>query len=99
MAGASQNISANFEGVADGARQIIKRAEGIRDELESFHKKVEEFVAQNWKGATNDAFAEFQRSWQQHVVQLNTTLSGAGTLIDKGNSELQGTDSALAGLF
>ncbi|MFX0580535.1 WXG100 family type VII secretion target [Nocardia nepalensis] len=98
MAG-SQNISANFEGVADGARQIIKRAEGIRDELEAFHKKVEEFVATSWKGATNDSFAEFQRSWNQHVTQLNTTLHGAAQLVDKGNSELQGTDTALAGLF
>ncbi|MBF6138554.1 WXG100 family type VII secretion target [Nocardia farcinica] len=95
----SQHISANFAGVEDGARQIIKRAEGIRDELEAFHKKVEEFVTTNWKGATNEAFAQLQRTWQQNVDQLNTTLAGAGQLVSSGNSELQSTDSALANLF
>ncbi|WP_067833122.1 WXG100 family type VII secretion target [Nocardia lijiangensis] len=95
----SQQISANFGGVEDGARQIIKRAEGIRDELVQFHKKVEEFVTTNWKGATNEAFAQMQRTWDQNVDQLNTTLVGAGQLVSSGNSELQGTDSALANLF
>ncbi|SLH76404.1 Uncharacterised protein [Mycobacteroides abscessus subsp. abscessus] len=68
----SQQISANFAGVEDGARQIIKRAE---------------------------AFAQLQRTWQQNVDQLNTTLAGAGQLVSSGNSELQSTDSALANLF
>jgi WXG100 family type VII secretion target len=99
MASSSQNISANFDGVADGAQQIIKRAEGIRDELTSFHKKIEEFVTQNWKGVANDAFGQMQTQWNQHVEQLNATLVGAGQLVQKGNSELQGTDSALANLF
>jgi len=95
----SKPISANFSGVEAGAQQIIKRAEGIRDELDAFHKKIEEYVATYGAGAANDAFSELQRSWQNHVKQLNDTLSGAGQLVSSGNSELQSTDSALAGLF
>ncbi|MCP2295574.1 WXG100 family type VII secretion target [Nocardia amikacinitolerans] len=95
----SQQISANFGGVEDGARQIIKRAEGIRDELVQFHQKIEQFVTDNWKGATNEAFAEMQRTWNKNVDQLNTTLVGAGQLVSSGNSELQSTDSALSNLF
>ncbi|WP_280487562.1 WXG100 family type VII secretion target [Nocardia farcinica] len=93
-----RNISANFEGVEAGAQQIIKRAEGIRNELEAFHKKVQEF-AESQGGAANEAFIAFQTQWQQHVAQLNTTLAGAGQLVSSGNSELQSTDTALATLF
>ncbi|MEU4342696.1 WXG100 family type VII secretion target [Nocardia sp. NPDC023852] len=96
---AGKPISANFSGVEDGARAIIARAEGIRNELEAFHKKVEEFVTTNWKGDANEAFAELQRSWNGHVEQLNQTLHGAAKLVSSGNSELQSTDTALAGLF
>ncbi|MET8650238.1 MULTISPECIES: WXG100 family type VII secretion target [Nocardia] len=92
-------ISANFAGVEQGARDIIRRGEAIRDELEQFHKKVEQFVAEQWEGDANEAFAELQRQWQTHVTQLNTTLNGAAQLVSSGNSELQSTDSALAGLF
>lgn len=101
MAAASngQVISAHFEGVADGATSIIQRAEGIRDQLEAFHRAVEEFVTNNWKGDANEAFADMQRMWNTHVGQLNTTLSGAGTLVRTGNAELQAKDTALAGLF
>ncbi|WP_433564650.1 WXG100 family type VII secretion target [Nocardia sp. CA-151230] len=92
-------ISAHFEGVADGANSIIRRAEVIRDQLEAFHRSVEEFVQNNWKGDANDAFTDLQRAWNQHVLQLNTTLNGAATLVRTGNAELQAKDTALAGLF
>ncbi|MCP2289279.1 WXG100 family type VII secretion target [Nocardia amikacinitolerans] len=95
----SKPISANFSGVESGAQQIIKRAEGIRDELEAFHKKVEQYVADHGAGAANEAFSELQRNWQNHVLQLQQTLNGAAQLVSTGNSELQGTDSALANLF
>ncbi|MEV6069746.1 WXG100 family type VII secretion target [Nocardia sp. NPDC052001] len=94
-----QVISAHFEGVADGANSVIRRAEHIRDQLEAFHRSVEEFVTNNWKGSTNEAFADMQRMWNTHVAQLNATLSGAGTLVRTGNAELQAKDIALAGLF
>ncbi|MFJ4658200.1 WXG100 family type VII secretion target [Nocardia sp. NPDC088792] len=94
-----QVISAHFAGVEDGANSILRRAEGIRDQLEAFHRRVEEFVANNWKGDANDAFADLQRTWNVHVGQLNTTLGGAATLVRTGNAELQAKDTALAGLF
>ncbi|MEV6771357.1 WXG100 family type VII secretion target [Nocardia sp. NPDC051030] len=94
-----QIISAHFDGVASNAVAIIQRAEGIRDELEAFHRKVEEFVANNWKGDANEAFADLQRMWNTHVGQLNTTLGGAAKLVHTGNAELQAKDTALAGLF
>lgn len=93
-----RNISANFEGVEAGAQAIIKRAEGIRDELNAFHAKVKEFVGTQ-EGDANEAFAAFQSQWNQHVEQLQATLSGAGSLVSTGNAELQGTDKALANLF
>lgn len=94
-----QIISAHFEGVADGANSIIRRAETIRDQLEAFHRSVEEFVQNNWQGDANEAFADLQRMWNQHVIQLNTTLNGAAKLVHTGNAELQAKDTALAGLF
>lgn len=94
-----QIISAQFAGVEQNATTIIKRAENIRDQLEAFHRNVEEFVANNWKGDANEAFADLQRVWRSHTDQLNATLSGAGTLVRTGNAELQAKDTALAGLF
>jgi WXG100 family type VII secretion target len=98
MAG-DQKISASFEGVAAGAQQIIKKAEGIRDELTTFNNKVKEYVETYGGGQANTAFSEYQTTWNQQVDHLNTTLSGAGTLVDKGNSDLQSTDKALSNLF
>ncbi|WP_067543892.1 WXG100 family type VII secretion target [Nocardia crassostreae] len=94
-----QIISAQFASVADNATAIINRAEQIRNDLEAFHKSVEDFVANNWKGDANEAFADLQRTWNTHVGQLNTTLGGAATLVRTGNAELQAKDTALAGLF
>ncbi|WP_067819319.1 WXG100 family type VII secretion target [Nocardia inohanensis] len=99
MATGGQIISAQFAGVEDGANSIIKRAEHIRDQLEAFHRSVEEFVTTNWKGDANEAFADLQRMWNGHVGQLNATLGGAATLVRTGNAELQIKDTALAGLF
>ncbi|WP_227998581.1 WXG100 family type VII secretion target [Nocardia australiensis] len=95
----SKPISAHFDGVEDGARQIIKRAEGISSELQSFNKKVEEYVNTYGQGAANDAFAAFQANWNQMSEQLHATLVGAGQLVSSGNSELQGTDVALSNIF
>ncbi|MFI6870129.1 WXG100 family type VII secretion target [Nocardia sp. NPDC050406] len=94
-----QIISAQFAGVEQNANTIIKRAENIRDQLEAFHRAVEEFVANNWKGDANEAFADLQRTWRSHTDQLNATLGGAATLVRTGNAELQAKDTALAGLF
>jgi len=92
-------ISANFGEVESGAQGIVSDARAIAAELEDFHKKVTDFVTNNWKGDANDAFASLQNQWNTHVQQLNTTLEGAGKLVSTGNTDLQGTDSALAGLF
>ena len=95
----SKPISANFEGVESGAQQIVKRAETIGQELQAFNQKVKEYVDTYGDGAANDAFAAHQVTWNQHVQQLNDTLTGAAQLVSTGNSELQSTDSALANLF
>ncbi|MEU8896895.1 WXG100 family type VII secretion target [Nocardia sp. NPDC048505] len=94
----SKPISANFEGVEAGAQQIVKRAETIGQELQDFHSKVDAFF-QTQGGAAKEAAQQFQATWNNHVRQLNETLSGAGTLVSTGNSELQSTDQAMANLF
>ncbi|MEV0252207.1 WXG100 family type VII secretion target [Nocardia sp. NPDC050712] len=95
----SKPISANFSGVEAGAQQIIKRAEGVSQELEAFHKKVEQYVQDHGAGAANDAFQAMQATWQQQTASLQQTLSGAASLVSSGNSELQSTDTALSNLF
>jgi len=95
----SKPISANFGGVESGAQQIIKRAETIAQDLQAFNQKVKEYVEIYGDGAANSAFNAHQVTWNQHVVQLNETLTGAAQLVKTGNSELQSTDSALANLF
>ncbi|MFC8385901.1 MULTISPECIES: WXG100 family type VII secretion target [unclassified Nocardia] len=92
-------ISANFGEVEAGAQRIVQDARGIMTMLEDFHKQVTDFVTNNWAGDANDAFTQLQAQWNTHVQQLNTTLEGAGTLVQTGNSDLKGTDTALAGLF
>ncbi|MGW5315358.1 WXG100 family type VII secretion target [Nocardia thailandica] len=92
-------IAANFGEVQAGAQAIVSEARSIMTMLEDFHKKVTDFVTNNWEGDANDAFAQLQSQWNTHVTQLNTTLEGAGNLVSTGNSELQSTDTALAGLF
>ncbi|MFD3507623.1 WXG100 family type VII secretion target [Nocardia sp. NPDC058666] len=95
----SNVISANFDDVSSGAQSIIDEARTISAMLEDYNKLVKDFVGVAWEGAANDAYAELQAMWHTHTGQLNTTLEGAGALVKSGNSELQSTDQALAGLF
>ncbi|MFE3545502.1 WXG100 family type VII secretion target [Nocardia sp. NPDC059177] len=99
MASDPSRISANFGEVESGAAGIISEARNVMTMLEDFHKTVTDFVTNNWQGDANDAFTQMQNQWNTHVQQLNTTLEGAGQLVSSGNSDLQGTDTALAGLF
>lgn len=92
-------ISADFSGVDVTALALVKRAEGIRDDLEAFHKSVEQFQQNEMKGASNDAWTELQGLWAQSAFSMNETLQGAGMLVRKGNSELQDLDGAMSGLF
>ncbi|WP_431964161.1 WXG100 family type VII secretion target [Nocardia sp. bgisy134] len=94
----SKPISANFAGVDEGAKQIVRRAEDIGDELQRFHSEIKAFFMEQG-GQARNAVLEFQGVWNQHVGQLNDTLRGAGQLVSTGNAELQGTDVALANLF
>ncbi|MFD3428796.1 WXG100 family type VII secretion target [Nocardia fluminea] len=91
-------ISANFDGVAGGARQLVADAERLAADLHDFHKQVDAFF-QEQGGQAKEAVIAYQATWNQHVQQLNKTLQGAGRLVDTGNSELQDKDKALAGLF
>lgn len=93
-----RTISANFSGVEAGAKQIIDRARNLATELDKFHSDLQAFF-DTQGGAAKESFTAYQATWNQHVAQLNTTLEGAGKLVDTGNSELQGTDVALANLF
>ncbi|UFS95474.1 WXG100 family type VII secretion target [Nocardia huaxiensis] len=92
-------ISANFDAVEAGAQGIIAQARDIMTQLEALHKKVTDFVTNNWEGDANDAFAQMQGNWNNNVNQLNTTLESAGQLVSTGNADLQAKDTALAGLF
>ncbi|QLY31909.1 WXG100 family type VII secretion target [Nocardia huaxiensis] len=92
-------ISANFGAVEDGAQQIISQARNIMTQLEDLHKKVTDFVANNWEGDATEAFTQLQTNWNNNVTQLNTTLESAGQLVSTGNADLQAKDTALAGLF
>ncbi|MET9027686.1 MULTISPECIES: WXG100 family type VII secretion target [Nocardia] len=92
-------IASNFGEVEAGAQAIVSEARSVMTMLEDFHKQVTDFVTNYWKGDANDAFASLQAQWNTQVTQLNTTLESAGKLVSSGNSDLQGTDTALAGLF
>lgn len=94
----SSVISANFDGVADNARDLIATAERIANDLQQFHREVDAFF-QAQGGQAKEAVVAYQATWNQHVQQLNETLQGAGRLVNTGNSELQDKDKALAGLF
>ncbi|MGX1775100.1 WXG100 family type VII secretion target [Nocardia brasiliensis] len=92
-------IASNFGEVAAGAQSIVTEARNVMSMLEDFHKQVTDFVTNYWKGDANDAFASLQAQWNTNVTQLNTTLETAGKLVDQGNTDLQTTDTSLAGLF
>ncbi|MFI6171587.1 WXG100 family type VII secretion target [Nocardia sp. NPDC051052] len=92
-------IASNFGSVEAGAQSIVSEAKNISSMLEDFHKQVTDFVTNNWKGDANDAFASLQSQWNTNVSQLNTTLETAGRAVSTGNSDLQTTDTSLAGLF
>ncbi|MFG1794344.1 WXG100 family type VII secretion target [Nocardia sp. NPDC049149] len=92
-------IASNFGEVEAGAQSIVSEARNVMSMLEDFHKQVTDFVTNNWKGDANDAFASLQAQWNTNVTQLNTTLESAGKLVSSGNTDLQGTDTSLAGLF
>ncbi|ASF10035.1 hypothetical protein NBRGN_103_00020 [Nocardia brasiliensis NBRC 14402] len=92
-------IASNFGEVSAGAQSIVTEARNVMSMLEDFHKQVTDFVTNYWKGDANDAFASLQAQWNTNVTQLNTTLETAGKLVDQGNTDLQSTDTTLAGLF
>ncbi|MEU2256465.1 WXG100 family type VII secretion target [Nocardia xishanensis] len=91
-------ISANFDGVADGARLIIDRARNLEGDLIKFNNDLKAFF-DTQGGDAKAAFEQYQAIWNDNVKSLNDTLAGAGRLVDTGNSELQGTDSSLSRLF
>ncbi|MFC9435179.1 WXG100 family type VII secretion target, partial [Nocardia sp. NPDC057030] len=92
-------ISSNFGAVEAGAQSIVAEAKNISSMLEDFHKQVTDFVTNYWKGDANDAFAQLQSQWNTSVTQLNATLETAGRAVSSGNTDLQSTDTSLAGLF
>ncbi|WP_107654221.1 WXG100 family type VII secretion target [Nocardia suismassiliense] len=92
-------IASNFGSVEEGAQSIVAEARNITSMLEDFHKQVTDFVTNYWKGDANDAFAMLQSQWNTSVTQLNATLETAGRAVSTGNSDLQATDTSLAGLF
>ncbi|WP_062983067.1 MULTISPECIES: WXG100 family type VII secretion target [Nocardia] len=100
VANAVNKISADFHAVEAGAMDIKNQAQSIMTMLDDFKSDVLKFVQDNWEeGAASEAFQELQKMWNQHAAQLNDTLNGAAQLVSTGNAELQGTDTALAGLF
>ncbi|WP_433661752.1 WXG100 family type VII secretion target [Nocardia sp. CA-128927] len=92
-------IASNFGAVEAGAQSIVSEARNITSMLEDFHKQVTDFVTNYWKGDANDAFAQLQTQWNTSVTQLNATLETAGRAVSTGNTDLQSTDTNLAGLF
>ncbi|WP_194834106.1 WXG100 family type VII secretion target [Nocardia sp. XZ_19_369] len=92
-------ISSNFGAVEAGAQSIVAEARNITAMLEDFHKQVTDFVTNYWKGDANEAFAQLQSQWNTSVTQLNATLETAGRAVSSGNTDLQATDTSLAGLF
>ncbi|WP_446224436.1 WXG100 family type VII secretion target [Nocardia sp. IBHARD005] len=94
----SSVISANFDGVAENAKKLVADGEALANDLQDFHRQVDAFF-QAQGGQAKEAVVAYQTTWNQHVQQLTETLQGAGRLVDKGNSELQDKDKALAGLF
>lgn len=93
-------IHADFAAVAGTAADIRAKAQEVQGMLESFKNEVATFVAENWEnGRSSAAFQELQAKWDQQSQQLQTTLDGAAQLVNTGNSDLQSTDTALAGLF
>ncbi|MEV6658712.1 WXG100 family type VII secretion target [Nocardia fluminea] len=96
----STNISAQFGEVAATSDEIRVAAQGVQSMLEDFKNEVAKFVAESWdEGAASEAFRTLQATWDAASVQLQTTLDGAAKLVNSGNSDLQSTDTALAGLF
>jgi len=95
----TNRISASFGDVAAGADAFISRAKGLMSDLEELHRKVQDFVGQNWEGDANEAFSQLQAQWNTNIMQLNTTLQGAAQLVHSGNSDLQSRDSSLANMF
>lgn len=93
-------IKANFDGVETIAQDIRNAAQRVQNLLEQFQKEVETFIQNNWaEGEAVAAFNEVHTTWTKHNEQLQATLNGAGQLVSTGNSNLQSTDKALAGLM
>jgi WXG100 family type VII secretion target len=92
-------ISAHFGSVEQQAQAIVKKAEMLRNDLQEFHNKVQEYVTNVGAGAANDSFGQLQTKWNQRVQELNGTLGQAGQCVQAGNDDLQSTDVALSSLF
>lgn len=92
-------ISANFGEVEAGAQDILSSARSLNGQLEDLHKRVTDFVNNNWSGQTTAAFTQMQTTWNQKSHDLNQTLNAAATTTSSGNSDLQAKDVSLANLF
>jgi WXG100 family type VII secretion target len=92
-------IRASFGDIDQAAQNIISQAQALSQQLQDFHKSVEDYVANQGQGAANDAFGQLQRTWNYRSVDLSETLNQAGKVVGQGNQDLQSKDQSLAGLF
>ncbi len=92
-------IKADFNEVDAGSTRILQTARSINAELDDFNKYVNSFVEQKWEGETNASFAQSQAQWHVRSKAMNDALESAAAVVNAGNSNLQATDTNLAGLF
>lgn len=88
----------NFAGIEGGSSEIqgaVSTTHGLLDE----GKGSLAALASVWGGSGSEAYQAVQQRWDSTSAELNSALQNLAQTISEASSTMQGTESAVTGMF
>jgi len=88
----------NFAGIEGGSSEIqgaVSTTQGLLDE----GKGSLGALAAVWGGSSSEAYQAVQQRWDGTSAELNSALQNLAQTISEASSSMQGTESAVTGMF
>jgi early secretory antigenic target protein ESAT-6 len=88
----------NFAGIEGGSSEIqgaVSTTHGLLDE----GKGSLAALASVWGGSGSEAYQAVQQRWDSTSAELNSALQNLAQTISEASSSMQGTESAVTGMF
>jgi early secretory antigenic target protein ESAT-6 len=88
----------NFAGIEGGSSEIqgaVSTTHGLLDE----GKGSLAALASVWGGSGSESYQAVQQRWDSTSAELNSALQNLAQTISEASSSMQGTESAVTGMF